>query len=205
MKMRILATPLAILALGLAQGASAAVHTFDIDPGHSHIGFKIRHIVAKVPGNFGEFSGTVVMDPEKVESTFQVKGTIKAASVDTGVEKRDEHLRSADFFNVEKFPEITFASKKVAKNGDGYDVTGDLTMLGVTKEATLHMDVLGVSKHPFSGMPTAGLELAGKVNRKDFGMEWNKTLDAGALLLGEDVDLSIQLEVGVPAPAEAKK
>ncbi len=205
MSKRSLLASFTLAALASVATASAETHKFEVDPKHSEVGFTVRHLVAKVPGRFGEFEGTVSMDPNAIESTLQIHGKVTTASIDTGVKNRDDHLRSADFFNVEKFPEITFASKKAAKAGEGYAVTGDFTMLGVTKEVTLNAEVLGVVENPFSKTPSAGLELTGKVNRKDFGMVWNKTLDAGGVMLGDDVDLTIRLEANVPAPEKAAK
>jgi polyisoprenoid-binding protein YceI len=136
---------------------------------------------------------------------MKVNATIKTASINTGVQKRDDHLRSADFFEAEKYPQITFASKKVAKKGTGYSVTGDLTMRGVTKEVTLDTEVLGTYMNPFTKMPSAGFEMTGKINRKDFGMNWNKTLDEGGVVLGDDVNLVIRVEANVPAKDPAAK
>jgi len=177
--------------------ASAEVHTFDVDPVHSHVGFKVRHLLGNTPGEFNAFAGTVSMDPEAIETTLAFSGTAQTASIDTDDEKRDDHLRSADFFAVDKHPEMTLVSKSVTKDGDGYHVLADLTLLGVTREVPLHAVVNGVQTNPFTGTPTTGLEITGVVKRKDFGMEWNKTLDTGGLLLGEDVKLDIQLEATV--------
>lgn len=183
----------------------AEVQEFVVDQAHSELGFTVRHIVAKVPGRFDDFSGKVWMDPNAIESTLKVEGSAKTTSIDTGIADRDKHLRTPDFFDVEKFPELTFKSKSVAKSGNNYAVTGDLTMHGVTKEVTLATEILGVSANPFTKMPTAGLELTGKVNRKDFGINWNKTLDNGGLLLSDEVNLLIRLEANVPAAAPAQK
>jgi polyisoprenoid-binding protein YceI len=190
------------LALMAASVASAEVHTFQIDGGHSSVGFSVRHLVSKVQGRFGDFDGKVMMDPASIEKTLKIDGTIQAASIDTGIEKRDGHLKSADFFDAEKFPTITFTSKKVEKKGDKYAVTGDLTMRGVTKEVTLNTEVLGVTEGP---APIAGIELTGKVNRKEFGINWNKALDNGGFVLGDDVDFVVNLEAKVPAAEPAAK
>jgi polyisoprenoid-binding protein YceI len=205
MKARLLAPTLFALALMQASLAWSAVQTFEVDPVHSEVGFTVRHIVAKVPGRFSSFKGSVSMDPAAIESTLKIQGQVDAASVDTGVEDRDKHLRSADFFDVEKHPQITFTSKKAAKKGDKYAVTGDLAMHGVTKEVTLDAEVLGVTTNPFSKMPSAGMELTGTINRKDFGINWNKALDTGGFILGDDVSIVIRLEANVPAAEPAKK
>jgi polyisoprenoid-binding protein YceI len=202
MKTRFFGTVAAAWILSTAATASAAVHSFQVDPGHSSVAFTVRHLVSKVPGRFGEFDGTVTMDPTAIESTLKVTGKIKAASIDTGVDKRDNHLRSADFLEVEKYPEITFTSKKAVKSGDKYAVTGDLTIHGVTKEVVFDTAVLGVTK---SDHPTVGIEMNGKINRKDFGVLWNRTLDDGGFVLGDDVDISILIEANVPKPEPATK
>jgi polyisoprenoid-binding protein YceI len=178
--------------------ATAGVEKFVIDAGHSEVGFAVRHFVAKTPGRFNEFSGEIMVDP-KDPSTLAVNATIKTASIDTNSENRDGHLKSPDFFNVEKFPEMTFKSKKVTKDGDHWHVTGDLTMLGVTKEVTLDTEILGFQTGPKGSM--AGFEARGKINRKDFGMNWNKALDNGGFVLGEDVEVVIRIESKTPPPA----
>lgn len=188
----------AALALSVSV-ASAEVSVFIVDPAHSEVGFNVRHLVSKVPGRFDEYEGTIAMDPKAIESTMKIDATIKTASINTGVQKRDDHLRSADFFEAEKYPEMTFASKKVAKKGNLYSVTGDLTIHGVTKEVTLDAEVLGSQTNPFTKMPSAGFEITGKINRKDFGINWNKTLDEGGVVLGDDVNLVVRVEANVPA------
>ncbi|HET9886301.1 MAG TPA: YceI family protein [bacterium] len=194
----------AAIALSVS-AATAEVQTYIVDPAHSEVGFNVRHLVSKVPGRFDEYDGTIAMDPAAVESTMKINATIKTASINTGVEKRDDHLRSADFFEAEKYPQITFVSKKVAKKGAGYAVTGDLTMHGVTKEVTLDAEILGTQTNPFTKMPSAGVEMTGKINRKDFGILWNKTLDEGGAVLGDEVNLVVRVEANVPAPEPATK
>jgi polyisoprenoid-binding protein YceI len=196
---------LAVAAIAaFAQVATAEVHQFSVDPVHSQVGFKVRHLAGKTPGHFNEFEGSIWLDPEKVESTLKIEGTVKAASVDTNNEKRDGHLRSADFFDVENQPEIRFASKSVRKQGDDLILVADLTIRGVKKEVELAVDLGGVMTNPFTQTPTTGVGLEGKINRKDFGIEWNKTLDAGGLLLGDEVELQIQLEAtSMPESAES--
>jgi polyisoprenoid-binding protein YceI len=180
------------------------VHAFSVDPVHSQVGFKIRHLMGKTPGSFGEFSGTVTVDPENVASTLKVHGTVMTASIDTNNEKRDNHLRSADFFDAENHPEITFATKSVAEKNDKLVVVGDLTMHGVTKEVRLRGNFAGVMTNPFTGTPTIGLDLAGEVDRKEFGIVWNKTLDAGGLMLGDEVTIEVHLEATVPPSERAE-
>jgi len=179
--------------------ATAAVEKLVIDAVHSEVSFVVRHLVAKTPGRFNEFSGEIMVDP-KDPSTLTVNATIQTASIDTNSENRDGHLKSADFFNVEKFPEMTFTSKKVTKNGDRWNVTGNLTLLGVTKEVTLDTEVLGFQPTGKGGT-LGGFEARGKINRKDFGMTWNKALDAGGFVLGDDVEVVIRIESKTPPPA----
>jgi polyisoprenoid-binding protein YceI len=190
------------VALMLPSLSFAAAQTFEIDNVHSHVGFKVRHLVANTPGQFNDYTGTVQLDPAAIEKTLKFTGTVQTTSVNTENEKRDGHLRSVDFFDVETHPEMTLVSKSVTKDGDGYKVLADLTLRGVTKEVPLRVTV-ATGKNPWSGTNMAGLEISGVVNRKDFGMEWNKTLDAGGLLLGDEVKLDIQLETSVPAEKES--
>jgi polyisoprenoid-binding protein YceI len=189
-----------LLALALAGNAQAAPQSWTIDPNHSQVGFSIRHFFSKVPGNFTKFSGTIVYDPAKPTAS-SVKAEIDAASIDTRNEKRDGHLKSEDFFFVEKYPTWTFESTKVTPAADGkLSVEGNLTMRGVTKPVTLDVSFLGAGPS-MNGEQRSGFEVAGKINRKDFGIMWNKTLDQGGTMLGDDVDIRISVE-GVIHPAE---
>jgi len=186
-----LATMLAIPAL--------AADTFTIDPVHSEAAFQVRHLVTKVRGQFGEFSGTIEMDAENAASS-SVSFEIAAASIDTFNEDRDTHLRSADFFDVENFPKITFTSKNVTKTGDeAYDVTGDLTIRGVTREVTLPVTFLGRATDPW-GNTKAGFETGTVLDRKDYGINWNRALDQGGFILGDDVTVIINLETLLVKP-----
>lgn len=172
---------------------AVAADTYSVDPVHSEASFQIRHLVGKVRGHFADFKGTVQIDQAKPEAS-SVEFSMKAATIDTGVADRDKHLRSADFFDVEKFPEITFKSTKIAPAGkDRYDVTGTFSMHGVTKTVTLPVSFLGFGKDPW-GNDRAGFEVTTTLNRKDYGIVWNKTLDAGGVMLGEDVAVTITLE-----------
>lgn len=181
------------LASGLAASPVAA-DTFVIDPMHSEASFQVRHIVTKVRGRFTDFTGTIVGDPAKPEAAT-VEFTVKTASIDTDQDKRDMHLRSADFFDAEKFPEITFKSTKFKTTGkDKYDVTGNLTMHGVTKLITLPVTYLG-SAGPGKDAKF-GFEAATTLNRKDYGIVWNKALDTGGYMLGDDVIVTINIEAG---------
>jgi polyisoprenoid-binding protein YceI len=184
---------LTALLLTLAFGAVAAQGTYGIDKAHSAVNFKVRHLVSKVSGAFNDFDGTIVADFKNLDAS-SVEFTIQASSIDTKNEKRDGHLRSADFFDVEKYPEITFKSSKVTKiNSDSFAVAGTLTMHGVSKEVTLTVDFLG--EMTAMGSTRAGYELTTTLNRKDYGVSWNRTLDAGGVLLGDEVEVNIALEV----------
>jgi polyisoprenoid-binding protein YceI len=193
LSMKMIVVPLAMLAVALTAAAQEKPATLTIDPSHSSVTFRVRHLLNKVDGRFDEFSGTITGDPKKPESAA-VAFTIKAASIDTRVEKRDAHLRSADFFDVEKFPEITFKSTRItSRGGDAYDVAGVLTMHGVSKDVVLPVSFLGEIKDPW-GKTRAGFTLSMTLNRKDFGINWNKALDQGGLMLGDDVDVTIDLQ-----------
>lgn len=170
--------------------------SWNIDSSHSNVGFKVRHLmVSNVKGVFGKVGGVVNVDDQDItRSTANV--TIDTTSIDTGVAKRDAHLKSADFLDVAKFPTMTFVSTKVVKNGEGrLKVTGDLTLHGVTRSVVL--DVEGpspVAKDPMGNL-RRGASAETKINRKDFGLIWNKAMEAGGVLVGDDVNISIEVEV----------
>ena len=186
------------LSLAFATAVSAAPATWTIDPNHSEVAFSVRHIFSRVPGNFGKFTGTFVYDPQKPENST-VQADIDASSINTRNDKRDNHLRSEDFFYVEKFPTLTFQSTKVTATGDKkLKVDGNLTMRGVTKPVTLDVTFLG-SGPTMGGESRSGFEAVTTVNRKDFGILWNKTLDQGGTLLGDDVEIKLNVE-GVIRP-----
>lgn len=179
----------------LATQAVAAT-AYAVDPVHSSVGFKVRHLVSKTAGRFDKFSGTLLIDRADLTKS-SVELSIDAASIDTDNENRDGHLKSPDFFDVEKFPSILFKSTKIEKTGEqSYAVTGDFTMHGVTKSVTIPVAVLGFSDGAQGGL--AGFESTFKLNRKDYGIEWNKTLDAGGFLLGDEVEVNITIEARGP-------
>ena len=189
---------LALLALASFQSTSSAEATqWKIDGAHSVAGFEIRHIFTKVPGRFTDVAGTIVFD-EKDPSKASVEATIQARSIFTSNEKRDNHLRSADFFDVEKFPTLTFKSTKVTPGPDKtLKVEGDLTIKGVTKKVVLDAAFLGSGDFGIGGNKMsvkAGFEARTKIDRKDYGIVWNKTLDAGGTLLGDNVDIVLTIE-----------
>jgi len=172
---------------------AAGVETYMVDRVHSDATFQIRHFVSKVRGRFGDFEGTLQLDRAKPEASL-VEFKIKAASINTDNQRRDDHLRSPDFFDVANNPEITFKSTKVVARGQNeYAVTGNLTMRGVTKEITLSVTFLGFAKDG-RGTEKAGFEASTVLNRKDFGIVWNQVLDAGGAVLGDDVTVSLNIE-----------
>ena len=170
----------------------ALADSWNADPNHSLLTFKVRHFFSKTGGAFGEWTAVIDFDPEHPEQG-SVELTILTASIDTGDEKRDGHLRSEDFFDVEKFPTISFKSTKVEADGDELMVTGDLTMHGVTKEITIPMSFNGAGPDPWGGT-RAGFSGAVEINRKDFEIIWNSTMDKGGTVLGEDVTITIEIE-----------
>ena len=191
------------LALGIlflaAAAALRAADTYTIDKAHSDVSFTIRHFASKVHGRFADFEGSIQADTTKPEAS-SVVFTIKSTSIDTNNSNRDNDLRSDNFFDVAKFPEITFKSSKIATTGkDTYAVTGTFTMHGVSKEITLPVTYLGTMKDP-RGNERASFELNTKLNRKDYGINWNKSLDNGSLMLSDDVDVTIDLETVKKAP-----
>ena len=177
--------------------------TYTIDKDHSEATFQVRHLVSRVSGKFEDFTGSINLDP-KNPAASSVEFKIKTASINTGVTDRDQHLRTPDFFDAAKYPEITFKSTSIKPSGkkDVYSVTGNLTMRGVTKQVTLPVEFLGFARDPW-GNDKAGFALTTTVNRKDYGINWNKALDNGGVLLGDDVDISINLEAQKVKPAAA--
>lgn len=168
---------------------------WNIDPSHSTAEFTVRHMmITNVRGRFGKLEGTVEYDPQHPELS-KFEATIDATSIDTRDEKRDAHLRSADFFDVEKNPKITFKSTSIKKTGDGFEALGDLTMHGVTKQVTLEIEgPTAEAKDPW-GNTRIGASAHGKVNRKDWGLNWNAALEAGGVLVGETVKISLEVSL----------
>jgi polyisoprenoid-binding protein YceI len=184
-----------LIAAAVALSAPALAATWQIDPAHSNVSFSVRHMmVSNVRGEFTKVSGTVEGD-EKTPTQAVINATIDAGSINTREEKRDTHLKSADFLDVAKFPTITFRSKKIEPSGTGqFKVTGDLTLHAVTKEVVLDVsDVTPPIKDPM-GKTRAGAHASTKIDRKDFGINWSKTMDGGGLLVGDDVNISIDVE-----------
>ncbi|MBF0350264.1 MAG: polyisoprenoid-binding protein [SAR324 cluster bacterium] len=186
---KIFATGLSFLVLS----TSALAARYDVDPVHSQVHFTIPHLVMfKVRGTFTDMSGQVEVDTTK-QTITAVQGTVKSASIDTRESKRDEHLRSPDFFDTAQYPEITFVSKKITGKGSKITVVGDLTIHGVTKSVELKGSYLGANKDPW-GNERTGFEATGKINRKDFGLTWNKALETGGFVVGDEVQIGLEIE-----------
>ena len=180
-------TAAAVLLLSKAN----ATDNYKIDPAHTSVGFSVRHMgVSNVKGHFDEFVGSLVLDNGSVQ---EANATIQVKSVNTGIEKRDNHLRTADFFEAAKYPEITFKTKRVEKSGDQTILIGDFTMRGVTKEVRLPTTLSGPVKDP-QGNTRIGLEAKTTVNRKDYGMKFNAVMETGGLMVGEEVTIEINAE-----------
>jgi polyisoprenoid-binding protein YceI len=196
---------LAVLTAALAVASpTLAADTYQFDKSHTTVGFQVRHIVTNVGGKFQDFSGTIKVDRVTPQNS-SVEFTIQAASINTNETKRDEHLKSADFFDVANQPTITFKSTSVKATGkDAYEVTGNLTLRGVTKAITLPVTFLGEGKDPW-GNEKMGFELQTTLDRKDYGLNWNKTLDQGGLLVGDEVKVQISVEANkVKQPADVR-
>jgi len=170
--------------------------TWDIDPSHSSATFAIKHMmVSNVRGEFGKMKGSVEVDDKDITKS-KAQATIDASSINTRDEKRDAHLKSPEFFDVQKYPEITFTSKSIKKAGNNkYKVMGDLTMHGVTKEVTLDTEVSPKTAKDPMGNERRFATATTKLNRKDYGLNWNKALEAGGMLVGDDVNITLDLSM----------
>lgn len=182
--------------VSLAIPAISSATTWTIDPDHSNVGFKVRHLmVSNVKGSFEKHTGTVDINDKDITKS-KVEVSIDTNSINTNVQKRDEHLRSDDFFDVAKYPTMSFVSKKVAKAGkDKLKVTGDLTLHGITKSVVL--DVEGPSKESKDswGNIRKGATATTKINRKDFGLVWNAALETGGVAVGEEITITLEIEM----------
>jgi polyisoprenoid-binding protein YceI len=190
-------------AVGLFVAGTVQATEYGFDKAHSHVGFSVKHMISMVPGDFKDFDGSFSFDEKKPESS-KVKVTIQAASINTNMEKRDGHLKSADFFDVEKFPTITFVSKKVTANGDKkFKVDGSLTMHGVTKPVSLDVEFMGTDS--MMGMDTIGFSATTKIDRRDFELSWgqDKLSGAGNLIVSNDVNIT--LDIAGTSKASLKK
>jgi len=175
------------------------VGTWTLDTMHSHVGFSVRHMmVSKVRGTFGEFSADIVTAEDPLQST--VSATVQMASIDTGEDGRDEHLRNNDFFEVDQHPTMTFTSTSITGGGSDFEVTGDLTIKGITKPVTFELEFGGVEQDPW-GNTRAGFTLSGSINRKDFGVEYNAVLETGGIMIGDKVSIELDIEATLQQPA----
>lgn len=176
--------------------AFAKAVELNIDSAHSNVAFEVKHLmVSTVRGNFAQFSGTIDLN-EKEMSRSKVNFIVKTDSINTGNEKRDQHLKGADFFDIQKYPEAKFVSTSVKTLGDGkYELVGDLSIHGITKKATFVMGSLGAVKDPF-GKTKYMFQASTDLVRKDYGLVWNKVLENGGVLVGDKVKLSVDLELG---------
>jgi polyisoprenoid-binding protein YceI len=173
--------------------------TYNIDKAHAEVAFQVRHLLTKVRGRFAEFEGALEYDEEHPDNS-KVSVAVQAASIDTSERDRDNHLRSADFFDVEKYPALTFKSRAIVRKATtGFDVTGDLTIHGVTRQVTFDVSFLGKAKDPW-GNERVAFEAEATINRKDYGLNWNAALETGGFLVGDEVKVSLSVQA-VPAKA----
>jgi polyisoprenoid-binding protein YceI len=167
--------------------------TFQIDKAHSEAAFQVRHLISKVRGRFSDLDGTIAFDEAQPQQSV-VDVSIHAASIDTGTPDRDAHLRSEDFFAVEKFPAIIFRSTSIVPKGQGvFEVTGDLTMRGITRQVVIPISYLGMATDPWGNQKIA-FEGELTLNRKDYGLNWNAALETGGFLVGDEVKVSLSIQ-----------
>lgn len=168
---------------------------WNLDTAHSEVGFSVKHMmISKAKGTFDNFDAKIVADAEDLTDA-QIELSIDVASINTRNKDRDDHLRSADFFDAENHPKITFVATDIKKSGNNYEVTGDLTLKETTKPVTLDVVFEGQSKDPMSGSIVAGFSGSTSINRKEFGLTWNASLETGGVLVGEDVKINFELEL----------
>lgn len=195
---------LVLFTLALVLVAAAAAQEYKIDPSHSSANFTVRHLmVSNVNGRFAKMSGTLYYDENAPEKSW-VKAVIDATSINTDNTDRDNHLRSADFFEVEKHPQITFESKRVEKRDDGFVAFGTLTMKGVAKEIELPFEFLGKIKDP-RGRMRVGFEATTVLNRKDYGINWSRMMDTGGAVVSDNVKINLQIEAIEAVPQAAQQ
>jgi polyisoprenoid-binding protein YceI len=172
---------------------------FVVDQAHSAVGFEVRHMmVSKVKGQFGSYTADVEAADLTDLTTASIAFEFDVASIDTRNEDRENHLKSADFFDVEQYPTINFKSTSIAKDGEDYKVTGDLTIKGVTKPVTFDVEFGGKGTNPW-GVEVYGFEAEAKINREEFGLTWNAPLETGGVLVGKDIKIKVELEVNPAA------
>ena len=172
---------------------------WNVDASHTNVSFSVKHmVVSKVKGSFGKVEGTIEGNPEDLTGA-KIDFKIDVATINTNSEDRDNHLRSADFFETEVHPQITFVSTDIVNKGDDeYDLTGDITIKGITKKITFKTEYEGKGKNPW-GVDVVAFEAKGKVSRKDFGLTWNQALETGGVLVGDDIKIAIDIQAN---PAE---
>lgn len=193
-----------VLVLSSLFGVFAVAQTWQIENPHSAAGFKIRHLmVTNVNGNFSEINGTVNLEDDFTKTTAQASIPVK--SINTSNKKRDEHLLSPDFFDVKRFPTIEFKSKSAIVDNGTKKVVGDLKMHGVTKEVTLEVKDLTESFKDMNGALRRGITLAGKINRRDFGLSWGPVLESGTVVVGDEVKIEIDIQLVPKKDAPSKK
>ncbi|CAM5210563.1 Polyisoprenoid-binding protein YceI OS=Ureibacillus acetophenoni OX=614649 GN=SAMN05877842_11245 PE=3 SV=1 [Ureibacillus acetophenoni] len=172
---------------------------FTVDQSHSQVGFEVKHMmVSKVKGQFDAYTAEVEAENLEDLTTAQIAFSFDVASINTRSVDRDNHLKSADFFDIEKYPTITFRSTNITKDGDDYKVTGDLTIKDVTKPVTFDVEFGGKGKNPW-GVDVYGFEAEAKINREEFGLTWNPALETGGVLVGKDIKIKVELEVNPAA------
>jgi polyisoprenoid-binding protein YceI len=193
MKKMILVALFAIFAVAIQP--AVAQSSWVLDSAHSAAQFQVKHMmISTVRGEFGKMSGTILFDGSNY-ATIQAEATIEVASINTREPKRDDHLRSADFFDAGTYPKITFKSKRVEKiSGNKFSLVGDLTMRSVTKEVTLNVEASPIVKG-MNGESRIGAQATTRVNRQDYGIKWNKSLDAGGVVVGDEVQITLDLEI----------
>lgn len=181
------------LSLAMARCSAVANEIHRIDPAHSTIAFKVRHLLGNAKGKFSKFNGTIDLDLQQLEKS-SVTLVIQVASIDTGIEKRDQHLRSEEFFNVQENPEITFKSRQVKRTGANVgEITGDLTMHGVTHPVTVHVELLGTLESLGKNQTTRWRISTAPIKRSQFGLTWSKSVEAISMI-SDDVMVDIQIE-----------
>ena len=190
-RLAVLAVVVALISGGL-MGVAFAADAYKLDKSHTTVGFKVRHLViSNVRGEFTDYDATILLDENDITKS-SMQGTIKAASVNTNHEKRDKHLRNPDFFDADQYPDITFQSKRIEKNGDSYVMVGDFTMRGVTKEIQLPFTLTGPIMH--RNKTRIGFEAELVINRQDYGMQYNKLADTGGLVVSNKVTIELNGE-----------
>jgi polyisoprenoid-binding protein YceI len=179
--------------MSIADSTTAATSTWSIDPAHTTVEFSVKHLmISTVRGHFGAVTGTIVLD-EQNPLASTVTAEIDVTSINTRQEQRDAHLRSADFFDVETFPSIKFQSTRIERDGDHFEVVGNLTIRNVTREVVLHTSDEGRGGDPWGGQ-RAGFSATTKIDRREFGLTWNQALETGGVVVGNDIKISLEVE-----------